>query len=319
MRLAFSFVLLLFFPSAWAQKMNVQHTDERTLQQFQDSLKKLEPLVFESKTDEQRYEANKKFSALLEQVLGYQESFSFPFDSLKGIARLTSADKTFRIYNWNVPRNDGTFEYFGFIQSYSKKDKAYRTFALTDRSDEIKNADNSVGTADKWYGMLYYKIIENKYKKHTYYTLLGWDGNDNLSRKKIIDVVTFGPDGTPKFGDAIFTYEKKFPRRVMFEFGADVVMALSYNEATKKYEDGKEVTKDMIVFSHLVPSHPALEGQYQFYVTDGSYDAFMFKKGKWEYVADVDVRNEKSRNDNMEGKSVQQKKMFTPGNKKRGK
>lgn len=322
MRTLFPFILVLSFSAATAQKgtMSDKPAGDGRLTQLQDSLKKLEPLIFRSRTDEQKYDANKRYITLLEEALSYKGSFDFPFDSLKGIARLTSPDNKFRILNWNLPRNDGTFEYFGFIQSYSKKDKAYRFFRLTDRSDEITNAPNTVGTPDKWYGMLYYRIIQTKHRKKTYYTLLGWDGNDNVSRKKIIDVVSFGTDGVPKFGDGIFTYEKKFPKRVIFEYAPDAVMTLNYAEATKQFED-KSVTSEMIIFSHLMPSHPALEGQYQFYVTDGSFDAFMFKDGKWEYVKDVDARNPKSKTDGLEGKAKQDKAIYAPkkGKKRSGK
>jgi hypothetical protein len=313
MRVLFSFVFILLFLSAFAQKgiKADKRADERILLQLQDSLRKIEPRIFTSKTDDQKYDANKKFIALLAEALSYKESFDFPFDSLKGVARLVSPDKKFRIINWNLPRNDGTFEYFGFIQSYSKKEKSYMLFRLADKSDEIANAPNTVGTPDKWYGMLYYKIIETKHQKKTYYTLLGWDGNDNMSRKKMIDVVSFGSDGAPKFGDGIFSYEKKFPRRVIFEYAPDAVMTLNYAEASKQI-DNKNITTDMIVFSHLMPSHPALEGQYQFYVTDGSFDAFMFKNGKWEYVKDVDARNSKSKTDGMEGKAAKDKPIYTP-------
>jgi hypothetical protein len=289
--LSLSFLLLTAFRISAMPAPGTGHEDDRTMQLYQDSLKNLEQRMFRSKDDSVKYQANRQFIAILARALDTEGSFDFPFDSLKGVARLSSPDKKFRIINWNIPRKDGTFEYFGFVQVHTDK-KGYKVFRLNDRSEEIKNTDNAVCTAEKWFGMLYYRIIETKYKKHTYYTLLGWDGNDNTSRKKIIDVVTFAPDGTPKFGDGIFTYEKRFPKRVVFEFAADEVMTLNYNFAAKKLDEKKEITANMIVFSHLAPSHPALEGQYQFYVSDGSYDAFMFKNGKWEYVKDVDVRNQ---------------------------
>ena len=62
-------------------------------------------------------------------------------------------------------------------------------FSLTDKSADIKNPENTVGEASKWYGMLYYKIVPVKIKRKKYYTLLGWDGNDKITAKKIIDVL----------------------------------------------------------------------------------------------------------------------------------
>lgn len=285
---------------------------EDKLALYQDSLMQLEPKVFKAKTDQERFEANKKFIEVFERVLQYHNSFEFPFDSLKGVARLASSDNKFRIINWNVPHDDGTHEYFGFVQVFIKKTKSYKVFRLNDQSAEIKNPDNTVGTPDKWYGMLYYKLIETRHKKKTYYTLLGWDGNDKISRKKVVDVISFAADGSPRFGDAIFAYDKKYPKRVIFEYANDAVMTLTYSEARKEIEDEKPITGMMIVFSHLVPTHPALQGQYQFYVNEGSLNGFRFVKGKWEYVADIDARNPKSKNDALEGKSVKGKPVYVP-------
>jgi hypothetical protein len=297
--LLFLSIMLLLASCSSRKAAGLKYIDEAKLAQYQDSLQALESQLFKVKTDAKRFEINNKFLALFGEVLQYQNSFSFPFDSLKGVGRLTSPDKHFRIINWNVPHDDGTHEYFGFMQVYSKKDKGYKLFPLIDRSAEIQNPQNAVGDNEKWYGMLYYKIIETKYKKRTYYTLLGWDGNDKISKKKIIDAVSFGPDGTPKFGDGIFNYDKKFPKRVIFEYAADGAMTLNYGEATKNYDDDdlKDLDAKMIVLSHLVPLHPSLEGQYQFYVSDGSFDGFFFKEGKWEYIKDVDARNPKDPKD----------------------
>ena len=37
-------------------------------------------------------------------------------------------------------------------------------------------------TNKSWYGALYYKIIHSKKLGSNYYTLLGWDGNNNLTK-----------------------------------------------------------------------------------------------------------------------------------------
>jgi hypothetical protein len=285
-----------------------QDDPKKRLAAYQDSLKKIEPLIFKSKTDEEKYAANQRFLALLEEALAVKNSFDFPFDSLKGIARLTSDDKKFRILNWNLPKEDGTHEYFGFIQVHVSKEKTYKTFPLIDKSDDIRSPETAVTNNEKWYGMLYYEIITKKHKKQTYYTLLGWDGNDMISKKRIIEGISFAADGTPRFGDSSFDLGKKKPRRIIFEHAKDVSMTLKYDESQK-----------MIVFAHLVPRHPALEGQGQFYIHDGSYDGLEFKKGKWEFVKDVDARNEKSKNDALEGKALKNKPVYIPKTGKRKK
>jgi hypothetical protein len=158
---------------------------------------------------------------------------------------------------------------------------------LTDKSSEVKNAENYAGDASKWFGMLYYKIIPVQVKRRQYYTLLGFNGNDKLTSKKVIDILYFGADGSPKFGDDLFRVEKKFPKRMIFEYSAQVVMSLKYNESSK-----------MIVLDHLSPPHLGLQGQFQYYGPDFSLDGFEFKKGKWNYIQDIEARNKKNSKDN---------------------
>ena len=136
--------------------------------------------------------------------------------------------------------------------------------------------------------MLYYKIILKKTKSKRYYTLLGWDGNDKITRKKIIDVLTLDNNGTPRFGADIFNNQKKYPKRIIFEYSANCNMSLRFS--TKK---------DSIVFDHLAPNSPQLEGQFQYYCNDGSYDGFGFKGGKWNYGMDLNAINEKDEKDKL--------------------
>lgn len=272
--------ILFYFACSFAQE------NGNTLSLYQDTLQTLQHAIYKGKTDGDKYKANRTFLHIFERALNTENSFNFNFDSLNAIARLTSPDRTFKIYNWNIPKTDGTFEYFGFVQTFNKKKKKSSIYQLTDRSDEVRNAGNYSSNNNKWYGMLYYKIILKKYKRKKYYTLLAWDGNDRISSKKFIDVLTFTPEGAPQFGEAIFEMGKKIPKRIVFEHNAEITMSLKYDEK-----------KDLIIFDHLTPSNPGLEGHAEFYGPDFSYDAFQFKKGKWVYIEDVDARNKKNAND----------------------
>lgn len=265
----------------------IELTAQQQFKAYQDTLLKLEKELYASQTDKGKQEINSKLKAVFARALNHNKSYEFPFDSLKGIGRIYSPDKSFRIINWDIPLGDGTFEYHGFIQCYDAKHKTYTVFQLIDRSLEIKNPENTVGEPAKWYGMLYYKIILTKIKRKKYYILLGGDANDKLTRKKIIDVLYFIPDGSPRFGANLFKMEKKSPKRIFFEYSSQGTMSLKYNEESKQ-----------IVFDHLSPSQPNMEGQFQYYGPDFSFDAFEFKKGKWWYVDDIDARNKKSNKDN---------------------
>ncbi len=254
---------------------------------FEDTLMQEQKKLYSSGSDQEKLDANFRLKSTFERALSVEHSFDYSFDSLKEIGRIYSPDKAFRIINWDLARNDGTHDYFGFIQVYNIKKKTYLLYFLTDKSADIKNAENAIGDANKWFGMLYYKIIPVKVKGKKYYTLLGFDGNDKLTSKKIIDVLSFNTDGSPRFGADLFKLEKKSPKRVIFEYAAQAVMSLKYNEDTRQ-----------IMFDHLSPSEPKLEGQFQYYGPDFSFDALEFKKGKWVYTPDVDARNKSSSKDN---------------------
>ncbi|MES2590474.1 MAG: hypothetical protein V4608_01230 [Bacteroidota bacterium] len=294
MKKSISFILIIVSLCSTAQN---QKGEKQILDGYSDSLRIICGKIYSSKTDIDKKKFNQQLLKTFELALNTDFSFTYPFDSLTDIARLVSPDNTFRIINWNIPYSDGTQEYFGFIQNKHvqvKKKGLFRKerietlqlYSLIDKSLEIKNPENVITDNKKWFGMLYYKIIPIKTKKQTYYTLLGWDGNDKFTSKKIIDVLTFDDKGLPHFGADIFNIPKKNPKRVIFEYAASCTMSLKYN-----------AKKDSIVFDHLAPEQPQLEGQYQYYCTDMSYDGFGFKRGKWNYGADVSATNEKDNND----------------------
>jgi hypothetical protein len=239
----------------------------------------------------------RRFDEILNQP-GSMEAYRF--DSLKkDLSILNSPDGRFKLINWNLPKSDGTQEYFGFIQSnyrqvikkgFMKREirESVQVYQLSDRSAEIKNPENTISDHRKWFGMWYYKIIPRSYKGKTWYTMLAWDGNDRFTQKKIVDVLSFDNGGVPKFGADIFVMPKRYPKRLIFEYSATCTMSLKYSES-----------KDSIIFDHLAPTQSALEGQYQYYCSDMSYDGLGFKKGKWHYKADVPAMNPKDEKDKL--------------------
>jgi hypothetical protein len=276
----------------------------------EDSLKKYLHHVHYGNSDTEKYEYNELFKKTLANILKDERSYKYPFDSLKKVARLYAPDESFRIFNWNLALENGTYEYFGFIQVKAGNGLDYRVYPLTDRSSEIEAPELMLLSNERWYGALYYKIIQSKYKDKQYYTLLGWDGNNALSRKKIIDVLSFKNTGKPQFGAAIFKKYKEKDRnvRIIFEYSAKATMTLRFEKQylhvisqskDKSNKVDKVKAEPMIVFDNLVPldtrlgpEHPDLVGQYQFYVPETNVlNGFILKEGRWYFVKDVDARN----------------------------
>lgn len=249
-------------------------------------MSQLGPTILKGKNDSERVAANNQFITLFEKALGDKKSLDYPFDSLVTISKLSPPDKSFRLFTWNMPKDDGTYAYFGYVQFELPKTKEYKFVKLNDLSDQIQQPDSKFLNAKNWYGTHYYSIIQTSYKKQKYYTLLGVDFNNRSTRKKIIDCIIIDKYGGVAFGDNIFEYNKKSPKRVVFEYAAQSTMSVRYNE-----------DKGMIIYDHLSPMREGLEGQFQFYGPDFTYDALKFKKGKWYEVINIDARNEKNPNE----------------------
>ena len=228
-----------------------------------------------------RLAAQERVAALVDSLLLQPISWNLDFSGVKSIAILTAPDERFRMFNWNVPYNDGSYQFFGRIQIKPTKKTPYTVIHLHDASAEISKAGSKTLTPDQWFGALYYNIIRTSHKKNVYYTLLGWDGNTAFSNKKLVDVLKLEPGNTVVFGAPIFDDGKRSRHRVFFEHAERVTMSLRYQEKN-----------NWIVFDHLAPSQPSLMGQYEFYGPDFTFDAFRWEKNRWKFMPDVDVRNE---------------------------
>lgn len=233
-----------------------------------------------SKSDQEKDTLNTIICKVFEDILNHENSFNYNFDKLN-ISKIFSEDKTLKIYTWNLQYENGEFKYFGFIQYYNKNGKEYKTLQLKDNSSTIENPEIKELSAENWYGALYYSMILKKHKKDKQYVLLGWDGNNNFSNKKIIDILYFNDEGDAVFGKKVLKYENKMQNRIIFEYSQQVQMLLKYDPAV-----------DMIVWDHLSPSSQELKGQYRFYGPDFSYDGIFFNKGIWDFYSNLNIKNQ---------------------------
>ncbi len=272
-------IFLLTIAMFQKQEMFGNGRSQGELELYEDSLQYYFTLLASEKDDKNKIEFNDQIIKYFKKALENEGSFTYPFDSLKNIGIIKSEDEKLRIITWNLPYNDRTHKYFGFIQ-YKKSKKTYVFYELNDDSDNIKNPELAVLNDKNWYGALYYKIITNKNKGNVYYTLLGADLNNLLTKKKIIEILYFDKNNSPVFGNKVFKNKSIPISRVIFEFNAQTNMTLTYDEE-----------KEMIIYDHLSPSRPSLEGQFEFYGPDFSYDGLKFERGIWNTYFDIDTRD----------------------------
>ncbi|RUT78921.1 hypothetical protein [Ancylomarina longa] len=212
----------------------------------------------------------------LKNILLQPKSFDYPFSSLNRMGKLFSPDQAFRIYNWNCVLADGTYRYYGLIQ-LQKRGKL-QVEVWTDSC--IDHGMESQQIAINWMGALYYKVIPFRVKDGEAYVLLGWDGNNYITNKKIIEILSFDKNGKSQFGKPIIYWRGKMLNRVVFEYAKQARMSVQYQEKEKR-----------IVFDHLAPSSPNYQNQFEYYGPDLSYDALVYKNGFWRLVENIDVRN----------------------------
>lgn len=230
--------------------------------------------------DTEKLAYNDSVADLVAKVLAEKKSFEFPFDSLRTVGKIYAPDKSFRIISWNLPLTDGTYLYKSFMQLFHPKTAHFKVITLHDKSGEITNPENSVLSASKWYGALYYKILINKADTRTYYTLLGLRYHDLFISRKVIEILYFDQFGNPVFGAPIIQEGNKVKHRVLFNFSARVNMSLKYNDLLS-----------MIVCDHLAPAESKYTGMYDYYGPDFSYDGYEFVKGRWILRTDLDIKN----------------------------
>lgn len=236
--------------------------------------------VSEKKRFERRKAACYQFIPKLLSALKMDNSFYYPFDSLQEVSKIYPPDSSFRILTWQMHYPKGRFRYYGVIQMKSTKMKIY---PLRDLRDTLPFHVQRVLTKDNWYGQIYYRIIERTYAKKTYYTLFGFEAADFISRRKIVDILTFDADGSPKFGAPMFCFTDSSRFKVRDTLNRFFIEYKWSASPTLNYDNNKE----MIVFDHLAPPNPKANGVYMAYAQDGTYEGFKWKTNHWEWVEKV--------------------------------
>ncbi len=274
------FLLLFLFAVLPLYETIGQQPDSIELKTLEDRISGLFSQMNEASSDKDKELINTEINGLFEEAMDIESSFRYPFDSLKHVGKIITSDKKLRIYTWNLPYNNGTHKYSGYLQYNPGKNEKQLVFRLIDKSEYITSPETKILQPEDWFGALYYDVVTTKYKGLVYYTLLGFDFNDIFSAKKIVDILYFIDEYQPRFGKPVFEYENRTLCRIIFEYSARASMSLRYN---------KEM--DLIVYDHLSPSRPSYEGKFQFYGPDFSYDALKFEDGFWKVVKDIDIRN----------------------------
>ncbi len=271
-------LLLLMIIGSHAFAQQITPADLRYLQKTEDSLKKQSWDFIRNDTLAKRVAADSQFTRTFVRALKTKNSFYYPFDSVITVSKLYAPDSSFRIYTWQLQINENLVRQHGAIQMRTA-DGSFQRFPLIDKSDVTEIPSDTIAGNENWIGAVYYKIIQKEYKGHTYYTLLGFDGNTIRSDKKVMDILEF-VNGKPVFGNKMFVIEnanayQKNMARFILEFKKEAAPRMSYDSDL-----------DAIVYDELVSENNQPNKKWTL-VPDGEYEGFKWINGKWVHTSDL--------------------------------
>lgn len=243
------------------------------------SLESLYGRIMNTADDLEKIRLNDSVRLLIEEYAGSDSVLKHRFDNIRYLGQVESPDRKIKIITWNLPLRDGRNKYFLYIIKKGKGRNMNQVYKLTGENRTEPVRSDTTYTCSDWYGALYYTILPFKIKGETSYILLGLD-TDNISvSRKIIDILTFTEEGLI-FGKACFLREGETKFREILEYAADGLVSL------------RPGNKKLIIFDHLDTFSTGHGNNSLSYGAAGlSFDGYIFKNGKWEFVSDLDVRN----------------------------
>jgi len=253
---------------------------------LEDSLHRLAMRIIEPRTDEERLLNNEVFMGLLRESLLADSTMLQTFAGVRTASFLKDPRGRFRIVTWYVPFVDGTFRYFGFFQTIAQSNQAGTLLFLNDISYQEKDFPNMELSHENWYGAFYQELIHTRRRGKDQYILLGWKGNDRITRKRVIEPLHITPEG-PVFGAQVFDGGAGEPHRIIFEHSARVSMSLHFYEEFRIRRRQSRV----IVFDRLFPMQRGQEGNFRYYVPEVNiFDGYRYSQGRWIFTPDLDTR-----------------------------
>ncbi|MCJ0743139.1 hypothetical protein [Pedobacter montanisoli] len=255
------------------------------LNKLQISLADISDSTFNIENDEGKIAQNTHFVKELVKALKTPHSYAFNFDSLKNISILKAPNNSFKIFTWSLALSNGTYKFYGTIQ-LPTKDGQLKLVPLNDATSQISDPD-AITNAKNWYGARYYEImpVSSYNNQPSYFILLGWKGYTNKTTQKVIEVLTLDKDEAI-FGKKIFetaVNSNTLKNRVIFEYSSKNSMTLTYNRSVS-----------MIVFDHLAPYEPSMKDQFEYYVSDSSFDGYIINYNRFKLKENITLKNDPS-------------------------
>ncbi len=229
--------------------------------------------------DSDRIRINDSIKIIIDSYAGSDTVLTHSFKGLKYLGQVAYGNFPCKIINWNLLLKDSKSRYYCYIINRSGKKNLLCRLEGTYHEEPVRT--DTVYSEMDWYGALYYDLRPARKDNQTYLVLLGIDYGNPAVTRKIIDILSFTPDGRAVFGKKLFASGDGTKYREVLEYSTGAVISLKF------------LSDKFIVFDHLVPVSPELKGQKEYYGPDFSYDSYNLEKGIWKFKSDIDVRNKK--------------------------
>ena len=272
-------VIPFLFACANLPAQTFSPSDLMGIKKREDSLKKYSYDMVNAPDAGKRFLSDSLFIKTLVRALKIKNSFRYPFDSVKTVSRLYSPDSIFRIFTWQVEKDETFVIQHGAIQMRTP-DGSLKLIPLHDQSAYINSPLDTVMNNRAWIGNIYYRMILKEVDGKKYYTLIGYDEYTMKVTRKWIDVLSFNERGEPVFGAPVFSFkEDSVPKpqqnRFVIDFKKD-------GRARVQYDDDM----DMILFDHLISETDEPQKKYTL-IPDGDYEGFKWQNNQWVHVNKV--------------------------------
>lgn len=270
---------MIYFLVMTAAFLAAAPTDTRGAQPDQEEvLSNLFSGILATRNDEERIRLNDSILLIIDQYVRSGSVFSHRFENLRYLGQILSSDGNVKIITWNIILTDGTSKYYCYIIRKGTKNEGNSITRLEGRNmDEAPRTDLTY-SEDNWYGALYYGIQPFKTGREVFYAVLGLDYANLQVSRKIIDVLSFTGDGRVVFGKECFKKDDEIKMRDVFDYQADGVMSLRFGD------------KKTIIFDNLAPITEGHRYDQGFYGTEFSFNAYILKKGLWNFVTNHEVK-----------------------------
>ena len=251
---------------------------------IRDTPRMLEDLykrITDTKDESEKLRINDSIKLIISSYSTSDSVFSHRFENLRYLGQIISPDNKLKIITWNIFMRNSPNRYFCYLIRKGERKQKNTVYFLTGQNLEEPIRTDISYNSDNWYGALYYTIQPFRKKRQTHYILLGLDyGNIKVSRK-IIDILSFTPEGDLLFGLDCILRNGETKLRDVLEYSPEGVVSLRME------------SRNMIVFDRLTTIASGHGTGSEISGAGINFDGYILKRGYWRFVSDVDVRNKK--------------------------